>query len=313
MEPEPIGMALTHDGKLLIVAADRRVVFLDVAVMIAGTGDAVLGSIAPHGGAGDCFDVNVTADDRLLFVSEESAAAITVIDLERARKAGYYEDAILGSIPVGLAPVSLTFSLDDKWLYTTSERALPQWMWPPACTREGSFNSEIVEPQGAVVVVDVDKARRTPSDAVVGRIPAACSPVRAAISPEGSRLFVTARNSNAVVVFDTAKLLADSAHAQVGFLRVGESPIPLAVIDAGTRLLVGNSNRFARPTPPGTLTVLDTTRLERGARAEVGVVDAGVYPREMCVSPDGGTVFLTNWGSDVLQVINVKHLPLLAH
>ena len=308
---EPTGMALTHDGKLLIVAAHNRVVFLDVPRMTAGAADPVLGSIKEPGITVGSFYVNVTADDKFLFVSEESAASITVIDLERARKTGFHEDAILGGIPVGERPVALTFSPDNNWLYTTSEEAPPEWGWPAECAREAGSDPELVQPQGAVIVVDVDIARRSPAEAVVARVPAACTPVRAAISPEGDRLFVTARKSNAVVVFDTAKLLSDGAHARLGLVPVGQSPAPMAVIDGGTKLLVGNSSRYATPHPPGTLTVLDTAKLQQGAGAVLGIIPTGSFPREMSVSPDGNTVFLTNSDSGFLQVIDAKNLPLL--
>jgi DNA-binding beta-propeller fold protein YncE len=309
--PEPAEMALTHDGRLLIAAADTRVVFLDVARATAGAGDPLLGSIDLHGSKVGSFSLNVTPDDKLLFVSEEWAAVIAVIDLDRARKTGYRNDAILGTIPVGVRPFGLAFSPDGKWLYTTSEEAAPEWSWPAECTREGGGNPEIVDPQGAVVVVDVEKARRSPAEAVVARVPAACTPVRAAISAEGDRLFVTARNSNAVVVFDAAKLPSDGSHARIALLPVGQSPTPMAVVDGGTKLLVGNSNRYATPNPPGTLTVLDTAKLQQGAGAVLGIVHTGVFPREMSVSPAGNTVFLTNWGSDFLQVIDLKNLQLI--
>ena len=308
--PEPAEMALTHDGRLLIAAADTRVAFLDVARATAGTGDPLLGSIDLHGTKVGSFCVKVTPDDKLLFVSEEWAAAIAVIDLERARKTGYRNDAILGTIPVGVRPFGLAFSPDGKWLYATSEQAAPEWNWPVECAREASGNPEIVDPQGAVVVVDVEKARRSPAEAVVARVPAACTPVRAAISPEGDRLFVTARNSNAVVVFDATKLPSDSSHSRIALLPVGQSPTPMAVVDGGTKLLVGNSSRYVTPQPPGTLTVLATAKLQQGADAALGIVHTGVFPREMSVSPDGDTVFLTNWGSDFLQVIDVKNLAL---
>jgi DNA-binding beta-propeller fold protein YncE len=310
MTPEPAGMALTHDGRLLITAADTRVVFLDVARATAGAGDPLRGSIDLPGAKVGSFCVNVTPDDKLLFVSEEWAAAIAVIDLERARKTGYRNDAILGTIPVGVRPFGLAFSPDGKWLYTTSEQAAPEWNWPAECTREASGNPEIVDPQGAVVVVDVEKARRSPAEAVVARVPAACTPVRATISQEGDRLFVTARNSNAVVVFDAAKLPSDGSHARIALLPVGQSPTPMAVVDDGAKLLVGNSSRYATPHLPGTLTVLDTAKLRQGASAVLGIVHTGVFPREMSVSRGGSTVFLTNWGSDFLQVIDVKNLAL---
>ncbi|HEY1753758.1 MAG TPA: hypothetical protein VGG72_00065 [Bryobacteraceae bacterium] len=144
----PTGIVLTHDGKLLIAAADNAVVFLDVQRLTSGVGDPVLGSFS-DGPNSESIYANVTADDKLLFVSEERAQSITVIDLERARATGFKADAIKGKIPTGLAPIALTFSPDGKWLYTTSQLALPAWGWPAACKPEGSpAGSPIVNPEG---------------------------------------------------------------------------------------------------------------------------------------------------------------------
>ncbi len=308
VSPGPAGIALTHDGKLLIAAANNSAVVLDVERMTAGTPDAVLGTFFDKNFFQSVY-VNVTADDKLLFVSQESAQSVTVIDLERARANGFKSDAILGNIPVGGGPIALTFSPDGKLLYTTSEGAAPQWNWPKACKPEGSGRTDLVNPEGAVIVVDVARARTDPSNAVAGRIPAGCSPVRMAISPDGSRIYVTARNSNAVVAFDTAKLLSDPDHARLGMASVGEAPVPVAVIDGGKKVVAGNSNRFAGGNAPQTLSVLDAAKIEqKGADASLGTIPSGAFPRELSVSADGHTLFLTNAGSSSLQVMSVHHL-----
>ncbi|MGO9255298.1 MAG: beta-propeller fold lactonase family protein [Bryobacteraceae bacterium] len=312
--PAGLGMVLTHDGKLLIVAASDAVVFLDVRQAISGVANPVLGSFSDGSGAGSIY-ANVTADDKLLFVSDEGRRSITVIDLEGARSNGYKAGAIVGKIPVGNAPIALTFSPDGKWLYTTSEGALPDWNWPKACKPEGRdpATATIANPEGAVIVVDVARAKTDPSHSVVARIPAGCSPVRMAISPGGDRIYVTARNSNAVLAFDTAKLVSDPEHARVGMAPVGSAPVPIAVFDDGRKVLAGNSNRFAGSTEPQTLTVLDAAKIQEGAEATLGTIPAGAFPREMAVSSDGRTLFVTNFSSQSLQVIDLDHLPMAPH
>lgn len=74
---------------------------------------------------------------------------------------------------------------------------------------------------------------------------AGCSPVRMAISPDGRRIYVTARNTNAVEAVDATKLFSDPDPARVGLAPVGEAPVPVAVIDGGKKVVAGNSNRFA--------------------------------------------------------------------
>jgi DNA-binding beta-propeller fold protein YncE len=305
----PTGITLTHDGKLLIGAATTLTVIADVRKMTEGAPDAVAGSIA--GGRGSIY-ANTTDDDRLLFVAEENGQSITVIDLERARRNGYAPDAVIGQVPVGRAPIALTFSPDNKWLYTTSQVALPDWNWPKACKPEGAPvpDSVITNPEGAVIVIDVTRARTDPAHAVAARVPAGCSPVRMTSSPKGDRIYVSARNSNAVLEFDTAKLVSDGAHAMVGIAPVGDAPVPVMIVDKGRRLVVGNSNRFGGRGDPESLTVLDTAKIGQGLAGVQGIIPAGSFPREMAVSSDQRTLFLTNFGSNSLQVLDIDHLPI---
>lgn len=171
-------------------------------------------------------------------------------------------------------------------------------------------DSVITNPEGAVIVIDVTRAKTDPAHAVVARVPAGCSPVRMTSSPKGDRIYVSARNSNAVLEFDTAKLVSDSAHAMVGIAPTGDAPVPVMTVEKGRRLVVGNSNRFGGRGDPETLTVLDTAKISQGLAAVQGIIPAGSFPREMAVSADERTLFLTNFGSNSLQVLDIAHLPV---
>lgn len=309
VSPAPTGLVLTHDGKLLIAAAGSSIEFFDTKKLMAGEADALVGSIG--GGAGAIY-ANVTPDDQMLFVSEESGGAITVIALDQARRRGFNDAAVIGQIPVGEAPIALTFSPGAKYLYTTSELAAPAWQWPKACKPEGSPvpDNVLTNPEGAVVVIDVAKARTDPAHAVLARVPAGCSAVRMAMSPSGGRIYVTARNSNAVAAFDTSKLIADPEHARVAMAPAGDAPVPVAVVNQGREVIAGNSNRFAGGNAPQQLVVLSAARFNQGAGAVLGTVPAGAFPREMRVSADQRTLFLTDFGSSSLQMFDLGRLPV---
>jgi DNA-binding beta-propeller fold protein YncE len=312
VEGEPTGMVLTHDGKLLIVADDNYVVFMDVDVMIAGTGDPILGYISDGDFPGSVY-VNVTADDKFLFVSDEAVEAITVIDLQKARAGGFKESAIVGKIPTGIAPIALTFSTDGRWLYTTSQIAPKNLGWPVECKPEGADPATATprNPQGAIIVVDVARARSDPANSVVARVPAGCSPVRLAITPAGDRVFVTARNSNALLGFDTAKLKDDTVHALIGAVPLGTAPVGVAVVNEGKQVVATNSNRFSgNRTARQTLTVIDAAKVSAGQSALMGTIPAGAFPREFGQSPDGRTLFVANYNSNELEVIDLARLPL---
>jgi DNA-binding beta-propeller fold protein YncE len=312
VEGDPTGSVLTHDGKLLVVADDDYVVFMDTGRMISGRGDPMLGYLSDGEGSGSVY-VNVTADDKFLFVSDENAATITVINLARARAEGFKASAIVGKIPVGNAPIALTFSPDGRWLYTTSQGAPRSYNWPIECRPEGAdpATAQPRNPKGALIVVDVARAETDPANSIVARVPAGCSPVRLAIAPDGGRAYVTARNSNALLAFDTAKLRADSEHALVGTVPVGTSPVGVAVVNEGRQIIVTNSNRFASDqTVRQTLTVIDATKVGDGATAIMGSIKAGSFPRQIGQSPDGRTLFVSNYNSSELEVIDLTRLPI---
>ena len=287
IEAGPTGMVMTHDGKLLVVADDDYVVFLDVIRMTAGSGDPILGYISDGDFSGSVY-INVTADDKFLFVSDENTETITVINLEKARSEGFKDSAKVGKISVGTAPIALTFSPDERWLYTTSQAALKSFNWPIACKPEGQdpATAKPQYPEGAIIVVDVTRAKTEPASSVISKVPAGCSPVRMAISPTGERVFVTARNSNALLAFDTTALRTDVAHARVGQVPVGTAPVGVAVANEGKLVFVTNSNRFSsNRTARQTLTVIDAANVGAGQAAILGSVPAGAFPRGFGHSP----------------------------
>jgi DNA-binding beta-propeller fold protein YncE len=312
VEGEPTGMVMTHDGKLLIVADGDFVVFMDVERMIAGSGDPIVGFISDGDYPGSVY-VNVTADDSFLFVSDEAVRSISVINLRLARANGFEKSAIVGQIPVGAAPIALTFSNDQRWLYTTSQIAPNTLGWPIECKPEGADPATAApkNPQGAIFVIDVARAQTDPANSVIARIPAGCSPVRMAISPAGDRVYVTARNSNSLLAFIPGKFLSDSANARVGTVPVGKSPVGVAVVNDGKQIVVTNSDRFAADRKSRqVLTVIDASRVAEGASAILGSIPAGAFPREFGISPDGSTLFVANYESNEIEFIDLKRMPI---
>ena len=312
MDSSPAGIVLTHDGATLIAAAGDSVVFFDTKRLEKGGSDSAFQRVSDGPNAGSVY-VNVTADDKTLFVSDEANQTITVIDLGRIRSVGPNSsgasDAVIGRIPVGLGPIALTISKDQRWLFTTSEVAAPEWNWPAVLAPEGAGGGEAKVPEGAVIVIDIARARRDPKESVIARVPAGGSPVRLAISPDDSRLFVTARNSNAVLVFDTAALINDPSHAKPTKIPVGSSPVPIALVMDGKLAVVGNSNRFSPDAgKSSTLSLLDIARIGTERNPILGQITCGAFPREFHLSADGKTLFLTNFLSQTLQVIDVGRL-----
>jgi DNA-binding beta-propeller fold protein YncE len=311
LEGSPYGMALTHDRRLLIVTSDDRVAFIDPTRLITGSADAVLGYLNDAPMAGRMY-ANVTPDDRWLFLSDESTRTISVVDLVKARTSAFDRSAVIGQIPVGRAPIALTFSKDHQFLYTTSQVAPSAYGWQPVCTAPATDAARVGTKyaEGAILVVDVNRATYDPVNAVLGVVPAGCNPVRLVTSPSGDIAYVSARTDNVLLAFATGKLLADPAHALIGRVPVGDAPVGVAVLNDGARIAVTNSNRFGDSNDAQSLTIIDAQKITSGEAAVLGTMSAGVFPREVRVTEDQRTLLLTNFGSKTLAVIDIARLPL---
>ena len=169
------GAALTHDGRVLVVAMGASVAFLDADRLKSGAGDAVLGYLPVGEGVGAIY-VSTTRSDDLLFVALERAETVIVVDLPRVRRGTFDSTAVIGRIPVGNAPIAVTLSNDDRYLYTTSQSQGRGWDWPLECEPENP-NAPLYaarRSKGAVLVIDVARARTDAAKSVVARLPVGC-------------------------------------------------------------------------------------------------------------------------------------------
>jgi DNA-binding beta-propeller fold protein YncE len=165
--------------------------------------------------------------------------------------------------------------------------------------------------KGAVLVVDVERAKSNPESSVIASVQAGCDPVRLALSPDGSTAYVTARADNSLLAFDTRKMTQKSPDPLIGLVRVGAAPVGVATIDDGKKLVVANSNRFVGGSDvKSNLTVIDAVSLVSGTSAVIGTIPAGAFPRQLRLTPDGRTLLLTNFASGTLQIVDVERLPV---
>ena len=306
----PNGMALTHDGRMLILADGNRVGFLDTAQLISGHGNPVLGYWNDGTETPGRTYVSVTSDDSYLFISDEQVGTITVINLAKAKASHFATTAMIGRIPVGNGPVAVTLSWDEKYLFSTSLFMDPSNDWLPECQPEWNLKAP-KNPQGSIFVIDVAKAKTDPAHSVVSTVRAGCTPVRLVLSPHGDIAYVTARGENSLLAFDTKKLVLDSTRSLIGKVPTGNGPTGIAVVDAGKKIVVTESNRFGGNTSDDeSLLVIDASRIGGADTAILGSIPAGSLPREMAVSPDSRTLFVVNTNSKKLEIIDLARLSL---
>jgi DNA-binding beta-propeller fold protein YncE len=317
-----LGEALTPDGRYLLVAATADTAVLDVAKLESGSPDPVAGALPSGSGA---IEVVTSPDGRFVFTSLEGASAVEVSNLARALSAGFGARGVtIGRVPTGLAPVGEAVSPDGRWLYVTSEvsagpanrgtanpgPANPGTANPgPAKTSPQSKNcpGDPDAAAGDVRVIDLRAAERDPAGAVRSVTTAGSSPVRVALMPSGAMAWVTARGSDALLGFAASRLIA-SKPALVADVRVGSAPVGVILVDGGRLAVVADSNRFSGNASAQWLSVVSVPNALSGKAALAGQIPAGTFPRQFALSPDGRTLYVTNFSSAQLETVSITDL-----
>ncbi len=204
---------------------------------------------------------------------------------------------VVKTIPVGMAPVGVAVSPDEKTVYvgnansdnisvintatntvtstiTTSKPLGIVLSANGSLLYAGNFDA------GTVSVINTATGKPTATIAV------GVNPVGMVISPDGSRLYVTNFGDGTLSVINT------STNLVVATLNIGLNCYGVAVSPDGSHVYVtnGNSNDIA---------VIDAT-----INAVIAVIGVGLSPENITVSPDGSTVYVTNKTGGTVSVIN---------
>jgi len=293
----PADFALTPDEGLAVVASGAHVYFVDTAKLLAGGQDAVLGHMEL---SQTSVNAAVSPDGRFAFVAEEGDGVITVVDLDKIRVGSIGTSAVIGRINVGLSPIAIVFSKDGQWIYVSVEAAADGLNWPNACDDETGRGAP--HAQGAVITLKAAAAEAGAGRAVVGIAAAGCEAVRLRLSDDGAKAYVTARGSGEVVVLDTASL--PGKLSRVAGMTAPVGPSPVGITGDGKRLFIALSNRFKQARGASSVVVVDPQTL-----AVTGSIPAGVFPREVTITPDHHWLFISNFGSNDLEQVDLKTVP----
>ena len=301
------GIALTHNGRYILVTTfSTTIVVVNVARAAAGNLDAVVGVLNGTAAAGhSAIEVTITRDDNYAFVSQEDGSqqtggrgTIEVFKLHKPTANGTFSGKYVGYLVLGDLVVGTALSYDGRILYATSETA------PNSTT------------QGTLSVIDVEKLKTNPSKALITNVEAGCGPVRVIVSRDDKTVWVTARESNSLLAFNASKLISNPNAALLAAVQVGTSPVGLVFAGPNeSRIVTADSNRFAGfdPSVYGNattgLSVVDVDAALRGERAVLGQIPTGLFPRELAVSPDGKTLLVSVYGSEMVQAVDVSTLP----
>jgi serine/threonine-protein kinase len=283
------GTAFTRDGKNLIVTTGGGANLYSVAAAEQGTAQLV-GTLRTPAGAG-AVQAAVSPDGNFAFVTLQSSGGVAVFNLQKAFADGFKSNDLVGIVPTGHQPVGVTISPDGKTMYVASIQA--------EVTSAAS--------QGLLSVIDEHKAETDPEHAVIHTLKAGCGDVRAITSPDGTEVWVTARESDMLLGYDAGKLRTDPAHALNAKVPVGAGPIGVTYAKNKTRLVVACSDLMDNAGGEPSLYVVDPIAAIAGKPAVRGLIPTGIEPRQFTTK--GNTLLVTNTGQAQLQAVNMLDLP----
>ena len=280
----PRGLALSHDGRRLYVALSglpkcpppmtdedcARLPRDPEADGIAVIDTATLLPLPKLRGVSDPERVEVSRDDRTLFVSEEDAAQLAVLDVARA--------TVRARTPVGREPEGVRASPNGHWVLVTSEEdnalaiidartlallaTAKVGMRPRDVVITPDSRTAYVSGEADASVYRVALPSGTPAARLV-QLPGGARPMGIALDPRSGRLYVTTGRGGSVAVISIAdgRLLQEVA--------AGARPWGIALTGHGARLLTANG-------PGADLSVIDTGTLTVIGRVSTGRGSWGV-------------------------------------
>ena len=308
---------LKGDQTLVAGAGDAGVAFLNVQDIVHGKAKPYL---AAQGDGAGTFDVVASPDGSFVFSANEygivqrqrGSVGIIAVGADAAGRVTHPKP--IGQIPAGDVVPSLALSRDGSRLYVATELVPVNDPPPiagagnPTLTKNDCVQRKGTPPQsnGFISVIDAQRATKSTSSAILSRVAAGCSPVRLVETADSSVLFVSARGDDKILAFTPRLLESDPDHALLRDIPSGgAAPVGMRLFGQDRMLAVANSNRFADSN--GSVAVLDVSDVSSSSgSALLKRWPAGGFSRNIGISHDSKTLYLTNYASRSLQVIQIS-------
>jgi gliding motility-associated-like protein len=241
---------------------------LDTVSVINTATNAVVATIPVGNGP---LDVAVSPDGTRAYVTNYNDATVSVINTAT--------NMVIATVVVGVGeknntkgdePGAIVVSPDGSHVYV--------------------FNAYGSNPSGASFYVSVIN---TSTNTVANTVGVGIVSDGMAISPDGTKLYLTDINGGGVAVLNTSTFAVNES------ITVGNIPYGLAVSPDGSLLYVVNSNANAGTNSQGSVSVVNTA-----TNAVIATISVSSKPAGVAVSPDGSRLYVTNEGDGTVSVIN---------
>ena len=222
-------------------------------------------------GGSDPENFDISADGKILYVSNEDAAGVSFIDLESGK--------LTQSIRVGEEPEGVKLSPDGKLLYVTSEAESAVGVVDPQAgkllkvfktgrrPRSIAFMPDgkhaYINAENDATVVLVDSVKHETMKAISLGEPGVIKPMGVLLSPDASKLYVTTGRGRKLFVVDTA------ANTVSASFEVGQRPWGLTLSPDGKTLFTANG-------PSNDVSVVDLTTQSVSKKVKCGGSPWGV-------------------------------------
>lgn len=249
------------------------------------------GSLLPYGRipTGDGPSLLAVAPGGTVYVSNQGDQTITAWD------PAAHETTTFSSLP---GPWALAVSPDGELLYVLHAPATGPYVVDMIRTADRARVGQVridhrpggeiaLSPSGTRLYVATSAGItviNTFNQSIVTKVSFGGRPTGVAVTPDGSRVYVTGQESDTVTVIDTA------TNTVARTIPVGPEPYyGIAITPDGRRAYVPNHNDGMSP---GTVSVIDTDPGSGTYHAVVATVAVELAPVSTAVSPDGSVVYV---------------------
>jgi YVTN family beta-propeller protein len=204
-----------------------------------------------------------------VYVVDSESGDLRILDAEH--------NVVAATISLGRSPFFVDVSTDGKRAYAANS---------------GS---------NSVSVVDLTSRK------VIASVEVGAAPGLAKVSPDGKTIVVSNRGDDSVSILDAQKLAVRAT------VRICSQPTDVAIVPESNKAFIACAARAATPeaaknqkrkTPtsaddgPGQIAVVDLT-----SNKLLTLLDVGKTPVHLALKPDGGELFVSNFGSDSVSTI----------